>query len=561
MTYVITQACCNDASCVPVCPVNCIHPAPGEPGYMTTEMLYIDPEACIECSACVQVCPVDAIKPEEELTVLDIRFLEINKTFYERHPIAEFEAAAPARRPGPPEPAPDLNGLRVAVVGSGPAGSYAAAALLEHKGVHVDVYERLLTPYGLIRFGVAPDHAGTKAVSQSFPYTAKRPGLALHLGVEVGTHISHDELLQHHHAVVYAVGANSDRKLCIPGEDLPGSVAATDFVAWYNGHPDFADSRLDLTSERAVIIGNGNVALDVARILVSDPERLANTDIAAHALEALRTSKVREVVVVGRRGPVQAAYSTSELMALTQLADVDVVAYPDEVELDPVTRAIVEAPDAEPVSRLKAQLAAEIAAHEPTPGHKRIVLRFAASPSRVTGEGRVESVALVHNELALDGGHIVARPTGTTEHLKTGLFFRSVGYRGTPTPGVPFDDARGVIPNHLGRVLNSVSQPLTGTYVTGWIKRGPTGVIGTNKQCATDTVKALIEDFVAGRLTEPTGDTESLAQLLSDRSPDHAELAGWSRIDAAERAAGTAAGRPRLKLVTRSELLAASQGD
>ena len=330
MAHVVTQSCCNDASCVAVCPVDCIHPTPNEPGYGRAEMLYIDPVGCIDCGACIDACPVDAILPDYDLTPETARYEEINAAYYlNREPFApavEPPAAAEVQ-------VSERALLRVAIVGSGPSGCYAAESLLSRIGpaVEVSFFEKLATPFGLIRFGVAPDHQGTKAVASLFQKTASRKNVDFYLNVEVGEHLTHDDLLAHHDAVIYAVGAPADCALGIPGEDLPGSHSATEFVAWYNGHPDQAHRTFDLSGERAVIIGNGNVALDVARVLVAGTAELTKTDIAPHALEALSESRIREVLVVGRRGPAQAAYTSPELLALGYLPGVNVSVQPGEM--------------------------------------------------------------------------------------------------------------------------------------------------------------------------------------------------------------------------------------
>ncbi len=554
MTFVITQRCCNDASCVPVCPVNCIHPAPGEPGYLTTEMLYIDPDTCIECSACVQVCPVDAIKDEADLEAPEMQFLDINAAFYARHPLSEFGEAEEPKRVDI-----DVRGLRVAVVGSGPAGSYAAAALLERPGVEVDLYERQLTPHGLVRFGIAPDHQQTKKVIQAYPYAAMR-GLRRRLGVEVGTHVTHAELLQHYHAVIYAVGADQDRRLGVPGEDLSGSFAASDFVAWYNGHPNQADLPIDLSScRRAVIVGNGNVALDLARVLACDPERLGATDIADHALKVLRDSSVEEIVVVGRRGAAQAAFTSPELLDLLELPGVDVVVHSDELTLDQETAELEATGKLAVGVERKLSALRRIAAQdvEPTAGRRRIVLRFLASPTAILGGERVEAVALVRNELVADERGLRAVPAGEPEELEAQLVLRSVGYLGTPVADLPFDSMTGTVPHDAGRVSDQGAE-LPGVYVTGWIKRGPTGVVGTNKHCAGESVATLLADWTAGRLTAPTRSGDQLDALLAARQVQVFGLAEWGRIDAAERAAGSLAGRPRVKFVTAPDLVAAA---
>ena len=554
MTFVIAQSCCKDASCVSVCPVNCIHPGPGEPGFLTAEMLYIDPGTCIECSACVQVCPVDAIRAEEDLVGSQVQYVDINAKFYEQSPMAARGDPAPAKRVEV-----DTRGLRVAVVGSGPSGSYAAAALLERPGVEVDLYERLLTPHGLIRFGIAPDHPKTKNIVTAFPYDSMR-GLRLHLGVEVGVHVSHEELLARYHAIIYAVGASGDRLLHIPGEGLSGSLSATQFVGWYNGHPEQARLPIDLSRcERAIVVGNGNVALDMARILLSDPDTLVGTDIADHALRALRDSTVREVVLWGRRGIAQAAYTTPELLALLDLPGVDVVVDPAELMLDPLTAQLEAAGKLDAATARKINIVRDLAARPAGSTAKRMVLRFLLSPAELRGLGRVEAVRAVRNEFVTDDdGQVSVASGGASVEFPAQLVLRSIGYRGTAVPGLPFDERTGTIPNEAGRVRRE-SGSMPGTYVTGWIKRGPTGVVGTNKHCAAKTVDALIEDWGAGRLSTPPQLGTSVETLLAQRGALPLDLAAWGRIDAAERAAGSRSGRPRVKLVDASDLVAAAR--
>ncbi|QNG20345.1 FAD-dependent oxidoreductase [Rhodococcus triatomae] len=555
MTYVITQPCCNDASCVDVCPVNCIHPTPDEPQFATTEMLYIDPDTCIDCGACVEECPVEAIVPDNDLVLDDEPYLDINRDWFVAHPTGP-DWPEPVTTPAVPK---DRDVLRVAVVGSGPAACYATMGLTSTSRVEVDVFDRLPTPYGLVRSGVAPDHPGTKGVTEQFRAAVGKRSVRCHFNVEVGRDVTHEELLSHHHAVLYAVGAAGDRALGVPGEELPGSHAATEFVAWYNGHPDYADRTFDLSSERVVIVGNGNVALDVARILVSDPEELAKTDLADHALEALRRSNVREVVVLGRRGPAQAAFTNPELLALTQMAGVDVVVESDEAELDPASRALLDSGDTEPSVRLKVAQIAGLAARTPDPSRRRIVLRFLVSPVEVLGDTGVEGVRVVRNALVADAtGRLVAEPSEQTSTIETGLVLRSVGYRGTPVPDVPFDGARGVIPNENGRVIDpETGRPLPGVYVAGWIKRGPTGVIGTNRYCSAETVSMLVDDYVAGRLHDPA-ERDAFETLLAERAPEAIDYRGWQSIDRVERDEGKATGRPRRKLVRIEDMLAAA---
>lgn len=538
MTHIITRACCNDAACVPVCPVNCIHPTPDEPDYRTSEMLYIDPDTCVDCGACVDVCPVGAIVADFDLPDEYARFEEINARWFADPEHADYEAEPQPRERKKWEPT--QSPLRVAIIGSGPAACYAAEELMSQRGlaVEVDLFERLPAPGGLVRFGVAPDHQDTKAAGSAFARTLRRRGLRAFLNVEVGTDIRLADLQARYHALVFAVGAMGDRALGIAGEDLPGSHSATEFVAWYNGHPDFAERTFDLTHERAVIIGNGNVALDVARILISDPETLARTDIADHALVQLRESKICEVVVVGRRGPLEAAFTTKEILGLAETPGADLVIRPEELAVGEDQLSRVGS-----IDRYKLELMAELGTRAPR-HERRITLRFRAFPEEIRGNGGVEGVRFGHNDLVVDGDRVVAKPTGDTEEVDCGLVFRSVGYRGREIAGLPFDDHRGTVPNEAGRVVDpAAGEGLPGLYVAGWIKRGPSGVIGTNKHCARETVASLLADYEAGRLATPTvaGD---VAELL----PGHVDLDGWKQIDDHERTAGKQQHRPRVKL-------------
>jgi ferredoxin--NADP+ reductase len=438
--------------------------------------------------------------------------------------------------------------LRVAIVGSGPAGFYAADALLKSDDpqVEVDVIDRLPTPWGLVRLGVAPDHENIKAVSRAFEKTAAKPGFRFFGNVEVGSTVSHDELLELYDAVVYTVGAQTDRRLGIPGEDLPGSWAATEFVAWYNGHPDFQDRIFELAHERVVIVGNGNVAIDCARMLALSPEELAPTDTTEEAIDAINGAGVEEIVMLGRRGPVQAAFTPPELKELGELAGAEPVVDPADLVLDPASEAELEH-DRERARR-NFELLQEYAAREPEGKPRRIVLRFKVSPVRILGEAKVEGVEVVRNELVEQDGRIVARPTGETEVIPAGLVLRSVGYKGVALPGVPFDERSGTIPNDRGRVLGAER-----TYAAGWIKRGPSGVIGTNKKDATETIELLLEDARAGKLRAPL--PSDLAELLEAKGADFVEYEGWQAIDAAERSAGEPLGRPRVKLHRWEKLL------
>jgi len=435
--------------------------------------------------------------------------------------------------------------LRVAVVGSGPAGFYACSSLLASDlEIEVDLIERLPTPWGLVRLGVAPDHPNIKAVSRAFEKTAANPGFRFFGNVEVGRDVTHEELAGLYDAVVYSVGAQTDRRLGIPGEDLPGSWAATELVAWYNGHPDFQELEFDLSHERAVVIGNGNVALDVARMLALTPEELAPTDTTDAAIDAINRAMIREILVVGRRGPVQAAWTPVEVGELGELAGADILVDPADLELDNASAAELEA--APPTVKRSVEHLRDYAARTPAGKPRAIRLRFLSSPVAILGEGKVEAIELVRNELV--GGRAVA--TGEHETIACGTVFRSVGYHGVSLPGLPFDEATGTIPNEGGRVR-------PGLYAAGWIKRGPSGVIGTNKKDAAETVELLLEDARGGALP-PRGEG-TLEALLAERGVGAVLYAGWEAIDRAERAAGEPHGRPRVKLCSWDALLAAAR--
>ena len=450
--------------------------------------------------------------------------------------------------------------LRVAIVGSGPAGFYAAGHLLKCKShpdlcVQVDMFDRLPTPWGLVRAGVAPDHPNIKAVSRVYEKTAEHPEFRFYGNVELGRDLSHEDLTDRYHAVIYAVGAQTDRRMGIPGEDLPGSWAATEFVAWYNGHPDYRDLVFDLSSERAIVVGNGNVATDVARMLALTREELVQTDVADHALEVLAESNVKEIVVLGRRGPAQAAFTNPELLELGEMTDADVFVDPGDVELDPLSKAFIESDAAHTTAKKNVDILTGYAAREPVGKRRRIILRFLVSPVEILGSDRVEGIRFAHNELVESDGAIRARATDITEELDCGLVFRSIGYRGTRIPDVPFDEQTCTIPNDGGRVRDR-----TGEYAVGWIKRGPTGIIGTNKRDAQETVDTLLADLDAGRLAKPSDpDRDSLDALVAERQPDAVSYAGWQAVDRVEREAGEPHGRPRVKLCSFDELLEAAK--
>ena len=444
----------------------------------------------------------------------------------------------------------------VAIVGSGPSGYFAAASLLkfadstEDADVRVDMLEMLPTPWGLVRSGVAPDHPKIKSISAQFEKTALDPRFRFFGNIVVGDHVQAAELAERYDAVIYAVGAQSDRSLGIPGEDLAGSVAAVDFVGWYNAHPHFEEMAPDISSGRAVVVGNGNVALDVARILVTDPDVLATTDIADHALKVLHDRGVEEVLVLGRRGPLQAPFTTLELRelgALEGLGDVDVI-------VDPADFADISDEDIEAAGktvRNNIKVLRGYAEREPRGAKRRIVFRFCTSPIELKGEGRIESIVLGRNALVDDNGRIVAKDTGEREEVPAQLVVRAVGYRGVPTPGLPFDDRSGTIPHANGRIDGRRNE-----YVVGWIKRGPTGVIGSNKSDSQETVDTLVSDLSGADLAEVGADyPEELVEWLLERQPKLITDDHWKLIDEHERSAGQPHGRPRVKLTSVAELL------
>lgn len=480
-----------------------------------------------------------------------------------------------------------MRAYHVAIVGSGPSGFFAASALLraaetaraaspDAPAIFVDMLEMLPTPWGLVRSGVAPDHPRIKSISRQFEKTAADPAFRFFGNVSVGSariggacgadsklgpthdsvgeHVSAEELARQYDAVIYAIGAQNDRPLNIPGEDLPGSLAAVRLVGWYNAHPHFTDLAPDLSGSRAVVVGNGNVAIDVARMLVSDTAELAGTDIADHALAALADSGVEEVLIVGRRGPMQATFTTHELHELADMAsmaDVDVI-------VDPADLADVSESDAAAAGhhiKLNIDVLRGFADTPPRGRNRRIVFRFFTSPIEIRGRDRVESIVLGRNELVTgDDGRPVAVDTGAREEVPASLVVRAVGYRGAPTDGLPFDSARGIIPNVDGRVVGSANE-----YVVGWIKRGPSGVIGHNKKDSAEVADLLIEDL-AGRdpvSSSPERGAELEAWLRS-RQPALVTTDGWLLLDAQERAAGEPHGRPRVKLPRIEALLRAA---
>ncbi len=451
------------------------------------------------------------------------------------------------------------NPLRVAIIGAGPSGFYAAEHILKDEGTHtqVDLFDRLPTPFGLVRGGVAPDHPKIKSVIRVYEKTAAREGFRFFGNVKVGQDIDVEDLERLYHAIVFTFGCETDRRLEIPGEDLPGSHAATAFVGWYNAHPDYASEEFDLSCERAVVIGNGNVAMDVARMLALTDRELRETDTADHAIEMLGGNQVREIVVLGRRGPVQAAFTNPEIRELGEMHDADVVVDPSEVQLDPTSQAYLESEEADKTTRVNVETLREFSERRPEGKPKRIVLRFLCSPVEITGEGKVEGVVIGHNELVEEGGALRARDTGEREELACGLVLRSVGYTGVPIEGVPFDDSRGTILNEGGRVLDSHDGgPKRGHYTAGWIKRGPSGVIGTNKKDALETVSHLLEDVASGALLDPSApEPAAVEEMLAQRGVRYISFEDWQAIDQAEVGRGEPHGRPRVKFVRVEEML------
>jgi ferredoxin--NADP+ reductase len=451
--------------------------------------------------------------------------------------------------------------IRIAVIGAGPAGFYTAGHLLKDgpETLEVDMFERLPTPWGLVRSGVAPDHPKIKSVTRIYEKTAAHQRFRFFGNVELGRDVSREELAEHYHAIVYATGSPADRPLGIPGEELQGSHPATDFVGWYNGHPDYTDHDFDLSATRAVVIGNGNVALDVARMLTLSHDELAQTDIADHALEVLDASSVSEIVVVGRRGPAQAAFTNPELLELGELEEADVVVDSDELE----HALAVNDPHTDPTAQRNVAVLREYAKRPLANKRKRIILRFLLSPLEFLGDGGgVRAATMARNALqATEDGRLRAVPTGETESIEVGLVLRAIGYRGIALPGVPFDQRSATIPNEDGRVLGPEGV-LPGEYAVGWIKRGPSGVIGTNKKDAQQTVDALLEDLAGGTHLDPASPApESIERLLTERVQALVTYEGWSEIDRHEQARGEPHGRPRVKLTRIEELLRVAAGE
>jgi len=535
MAHIITRPCCNDASCVPVCPVNCIHPTPSEPDFATAEMLYIDPDACIDCGACVSECPVSAIIPDHAIRDEHELYVKLNADYFTDHQVdygyfpAQYD-----------ESVPEVVGeLTVAIVGAGPAGMFAAQELLRVEKSKVDVYDRLPTPHGLVRAGVAPDHQATKGIEETFSRIADDPRFTYVLGVEVGVDLTVDELSAHYDAVLLTVGASTDRQLGIPGARLGGVIGASEFVRWYNAHPDATDLHPDFSSDTAVIIGNGNVALDIARILATPAEDLASTDIAGHALNALRGSAITDIYVVARRGAADSAFTNQEFAALMDTPQVNVLVEPETLAVD--SDAAMDS-----TVRNKIELLGRCAVTVDERGGRRVHVRHLATPVAIVGDRRVESISFRRT----------GSPDESVTTIQAGLVIPSIGYAGTAISGLPFDADTGTIPNVDGRVRGEDGDARPGVYVSGWIRRGPSGGIGMNKSDAKQVALAIIEDFRAGRNPLPRSyDRDALLALAEQRGASVVGLDGWRRIDTAELEAGRALARARMKLTTRGEMV------
>lgn len=459
------------------------------------------------------------------------------------------------------KPGTETQPLRVAIFGSGPSGFYAADHLQKQKGltVEVDLFDRLPTPFGLVRGGVAPDHQKIKSVTKAYDRVATHPGFRFYGNVEYGRDLDRAALESHYHAILYAVGSETDRKMGIPGEDLPGSHPATKFVGWYNAHPDYRGERFDLSQSSVAVVGNGNVAMDVIRLLARTKNELMATDVADYAMTALVDSKVKDIWVFGRRGPAQAAFTNPEIRELGEMEDADIYVDPSDAALDELSReAMAAKPDRTVDSNV--EILREYAKRTSGGKSKCIRMRFLVSPLEILGTDRVEGVKICKNRLVKsEDGSLRPKATDETETIPIGLIFRSVGYMGLPLPGLPFDARNGVLPNQAGRIFDpETKEPLRGQYAAGWIKRGPSGVIGTNKPCSVETVERILEDLAADRLLAPDDPSRAAMEVsLQSRGVRFVTWADWQRLDQLELARGAEVGRPRLKFDSVEAMLAA----
>lgn len=457
------------------------------------------------------------------------------------------------------QPGTTARPLRVAIIGAGPAGFYAAESLLKKSDLSltIDFFNRFPTPFGLVRDGVSPDHQSIKSVIRVFDKILADPRVRFFGNVNYGSDIHHDELKRFYDQIIYAYGAQADRRMGIPGEDLPNSYPATAFVGWYNGHPDYCTLPIDLSCERAVVVGNGNVAMDVARMLVLSPDVLMKTDIADHALERLRESKVREVVVLGRRGPAQAAFKNPEIKELGKLDGVDILVDPRDLELDPISTATIEQDRS---AKINLDILRDYAARTEHSAPRRIIMRFLASPVEILGtDGHITAVKIEHNALVPDArGSLQAQGTGEFETIEAGLVLRSIGYRSVPVEGVPFNFKNHTINNISGRVVQpETGEPLPGEYVVGWAKRGPSGLIGNNKPDSAATVESMLADLeTLPAISDDQRDPSQIEDFLREREVDYVTYKDWKILDQYEISCGAPHGRPRVKLTTVTEMLA-----
>lgn len=453
--------------------------------------------------------------------------------------------------------------LRIAIIGSGPSGFYAADHLQKQKelSVEIDMFERLPTPFGLVRGGVAPDHQKIKSVTKLYDRIAQKDNFRFYGNVTFGKDFTHADLQKYYHAVIYAVGSSSDKKLGIPGEDLINSMPATEFVGWYNAHPDYRDLEFDLSVESVAVIGIGNVAMDVVRILARSQDELDKTDIASYAQEALANSNIKRIYVLGRRGPAQAAFTNPEIQELSEMEDADLIVSARDMDLDEHSKNYLTSTEVDRKDVRNVEILREAVNSEPEGKPKQIIMHFLTSPIEIIGDEKVEAIKVVRNELYVnERGTIRPRATEETEVIPVGLVFRSVGYKGVALPDVPFYDKWGTIPNKDGRVVKEFEsdEQVIGDYVVGWIKRGPSGIIGTNKPDSVATVKKLLEDVEAGKLWSPEStDPADFAQFLAEQKPDYITYADWKIIDEIELERGVTEGRPRVKFTEISAMLEA----
>jgi ferredoxin--NADP+ reductase len=541
MTHVIAGGCINDGSCVSVCPVDAIWPRPGDAAFLSSEQLYIDPSVCIDCGACLSECPVEAIRAESDLPAGLEMYSELNAAYFApTGAAAETEVAtAPPRALRPPKG--EAQGLRVAIIGAGPSGCFLAESLRGLTGVEIALFDRLPTPFGLVRAGVAPDHPKTKQATRMLERILRQKNVTCYFGVEIGVDITLDELRRRHHAVVFAGGVEGGRALGVPGEDLPGVVTAAEIVSWYNGHPDFTDQVIDLSGTSAVIIGNGNVALDIARLLTVDPESLAETDIADHALDALRTSRLETVHVVGRRGPHDAGFTASEYLRFEHdVARVETVAAD-------FTRTAAPT-DTRPRSVSSGFKARQAMRERPQPGGegRTAVFRYGLTPVVISGDRAVEAVEFRHTG------------TDTVERVPASVVITAIGFTTAHLPGLAINAAGNALLNTDGRIVGADGEPEAGLYCVGWAKRGPSGSIGTNRECSIETAGLIVEDFRKG-LLPPVVVAADDQGFIRSRQPNVIDRLAWNRVDDAEKRAGRSAGRSRSKFFTIDDMLFAAR--